>query len=61
VRSAAGWGLIALLIAVMPVHIQMVMHGFRSAPTWILWLRLPFQLVLIAWVYRCCLSRVNSP
>lgn len=59
-RRAAGWGLIALLIAVMPVHIQMAMQGFRSSPAWILWLRLPFQLLLMGWVYRCCLSRKGS-
>jgi len=59
-RRAAGWGLIMLLIAVMPVHLQMVMQGFRSAPTWILWLRLPFQLLLMGWVYQCCVSRNGS-
>jgi uncharacterized membrane protein len=55
-RKLAAWGLIALLIAVLPVHIQMVIHGFRSVPTWLLWLRLPLQFVLIAWVYSCCIS-----
>ena len=59
-RRFAAWGLIALLIAVLPVHIEMVRHGFRSAPAWMLWIRLPFQLVLIAWVYCCCLNRASD-
>jgi uncharacterized membrane protein len=53
VRSAAGWGLIALLIAVFPanLHVALMGHmpGFGFSPL-TLWLRLPFQLVLIAWV-----------
>jgi uncharacterized membrane protein len=56
-RKLAAWGLIALLIAVLPVHIHMIIHGFRAAPAWLLWLRVPFQLVLMAWVYWCCLQR----
>ena len=57
-RSAAGWGLIALLIAIFPANLQMALHGLQGvniAP-WILWLRLPFQFVLIAWVYFTCLA-----
>jgi uncharacterized membrane protein len=60
-RKLAAWGLITLLIAVLPVHIHMVIHGFRSVPAWLLWLRLPLQLVMIAWVYSCCLSARFSP
>jgi uncharacterized membrane protein len=55
-RNLAGWGLIALL-AVLPVHIHMVIHGFRSTPAWLLWLRLPLQLALMVWVYWCCCLR----
>ena len=55
-RRIAGWGLIALLIAVFPANIQMAFNGFHSMPSWILWARLPIQVVLIAWVYWCCLS-----
>lgn len=50
-RRAAGWGLIALLAAVFPANVHMALHGFRSIPGWVLWLRLPFQLVFVAWVY----------
>jgi uncharacterized membrane protein len=52
-RPAAAWGLIALLIAVMPANIQMVLdHAqFPAIPLWALWLRLPLQLPLIWWAY----------
>ncbi len=58
-RRAAGWGLIALLIAIFPANLQMALHGLPgvSIAPWILWLRLPFQLVLIAWVYYSGLSK----
>jgi uncharacterized membrane protein len=53
VRILAGWGLIALLIAVFPanLHVALMGHmpGFSFSPL-TLWLRLPFQAVLIAWV-----------
>jgi len=50
-RPAAAWGLIALLIAVMPANIQMVIdHArFPAIPLWALWLRLPLQIPLIWW------------
>jgi uncharacterized membrane protein len=51
-RRVAGWGLIALLIAVFPANIYMLQHPgqFHFAP-WILWARLPLQAVFIAWVW----------
>ncbi|HLK17582.1 MAG TPA: hypothetical protein VKT81_01465 [Bryobacteraceae bacterium] len=53
-RRAAAWGLVALLIAVFPANIYMVAHpaaaGAASIPPVLLWVRLPLQLVLIAWV-----------
>jgi uncharacterized membrane protein len=55
-RRPAGWGLIALLIAVFPANIYMAVKPDRFAdlhlPTWSLWLRLPLQLVLIALVQK---------
>jgi uncharacterized membrane protein len=52
-RIAAGWGLIALLFAVFPANLHVAlmgeMPGFTYSPL-VLWLRLPFQAVLIAWV-----------
>ncbi len=51
-RVWAGWGLIALLVAVFPANIYMALAPakFGIAPVW-LWLRLPLQFVLIAWVW----------
>ena len=50
-RRLAGWGLIVLLIAVFPANIYAATHGVGSVPPWILWARLPFQIVFIAWVH----------
>lgn len=48
----AAWGIILLLIAVFPANIYMATSGkFQKIPQWLLWLRLPLQLVLIAWAY----------
>ena len=50
---AAGWGLIALLIAIFPANLHMALHT-ESYPFFspvILWLRLPLQIVFIAWAY----------
>jgi uncharacterized membrane protein len=60
-RPAAGWWLIALLIAVFPANIHAISTGMviggHSVPAWMLWARLPFQLLFIVWVYRVCLRR----
>ena len=51
-RSYAAWGIILLLIAVFPANIYMATSGkFKNIPQWLLWLRLPLQIVLIAWAY----------
>ena len=53
-RTSAGLGLIALLIAVFPANLYMALAPERAGlgvePLW-LWLRLPLQVVLIAWVW----------
>jgi uncharacterized membrane protein len=63
-RRAAGWWLIALLIAVFPANIHAISTGMNIGghplPPWILWARLPFQLLFIVWVYDACLSRKAS-
>jgi uncharacterized membrane protein len=55
VRRLAGFGLIALLVAVFPANIHMFVAELRaqglSVAALLLLLRLPLQFVLIAWVY----------
>ncbi len=60
-RVLAGWGLIMLLIAVFPANLNAALHGWPgvSLPSWILWLRLPFQLLFIWWVYQACISKTR--
>ncbi len=59
-RRAAGVWLIALLIAVFPANVYAITTGMEVAgyavPVWVLWARLPMQLLLIAWVWRACLG-----
>ncbi len=54
IRRAAAWGLMALLVAVMPANIYMarVPARFPGVPPWLLWVRLPLQLPLIYWAWR---------
>lgn len=63
-RAASGWALIALLIAVFPANIHAISTGMvigeHSIPAWMLWARLPFQLLFIAWIYSTCLSFRSS-
>ena len=60
-RPAAGIGLILLLAAVLPANVQMLLDARAAGePSWwvaLLWLRLPLQLVLIAWVWKVSRSR----
>ena len=52
-RRTAGWGLIGLLIAVSPVHFDMLQHSdnFPEVSTGALIARLLLQPLLIAWVW----------
>ncbi len=49
----AGWGLIALLVAVFPANVHMAMHPelYPSVSPTALLMRLPIQGLLIAWAY----------
>ena len=66
-RRAAGWGLIALLIAVFPANVNTALDHAQfpdRSPLveWLLWLRLPVQAVLVAWVWWTLLARApESP
>jgi uncharacterized membrane protein len=60
VRRLAGWGLIALLVAVFPANLHMALNhvqlpGVHLSET-VLWIRLPLQAVLILWVWWVALS-----
>ena len=60
-RRAAGWGLLALLLAVFPANIYMatdkvVPSGYQLSDA-VLWARLPLQFVLMAWVWSATLRR----
>lgn len=61
-RQAAGVGLIVLLLVLLPANIAMLqLYQASGAPWWqelLLWLRLPFQVILAWWVWR--LSRPRS-
>ena len=52
-RRFAGYGLIALLLAVFPANVQMALNPdqFPQIHPALLWLRLPLQLVLMQWVW----------
>ena len=54
-RRFAGWGLIALLIAVYPANLHMALHPelfvARGFPLAGLYIRLPFQFLFILWAW----------
>jgi len=59
-RRVAGWGLIALLIAIFPANVHVALQGHMPGTNFspaILWLRLPFQLLFVAWVWWVALRR----
>ena len=62
-RRVAGWGLLVLLVAIFPanLHVALMGHmpGFQIAPA-ILWLRLPFQAVFLAWVWWVALRHETA-
>ena len=63
VRALAGWGLVALLIAVLPANIWMATEGvqppgFEMSPTGA-WVRVAMQAVLIYWAWA--VTRPDAP
>lgn len=58
-RRLAGWGLVALLVAIFPANLHVALQGNMpglDVPAWGLWLRLPFQLVFLSWVWWVALA-----
>jgi uncharacterized membrane protein len=55
-QRAAAFGLALLLVAVFPANIYMAVAHLPfpgiAGEAWAQWLRLPFQFLLIAWVWR---------
>ena len=51
-RAFALWGLIAMLMVFLIVHINMLLpnNGLGISP-WILWLRITIQFLLIYWAF----------
>src|SRR5262245_24379031 len=55
-RRLAAWGIIALLIAIFPANLHIALNNIplggatEGMGVWN-WVRLPFQLVLIAWAW----------
>ncbi len=60
-RRAAGIGLMALLVAVFPANVQMLLDAIArdASPAWIAGLvaRLPLQPLLLLWVWRAAVRR----
>ena len=54
-RHAAAWGLVALLIAILPANIYMATAHLAvpgvMGQSWAQWLRIPLQLPLIYWAW----------
>jgi uncharacterized membrane protein len=59
-RRPAAIGLIVLLVAVWPANIYMALAADRFAavaPAWVIWLRVPLQLLAIWWVGLNAIAR----
>ena len=52
-RAFSAWGILLMLTVFLLVHINMCLHPdqFPALPLWMIWLRLPLQLPLIAWAW----------
>lgn len=62
-RRWAGYGLIALCVAVLPANVQMLLNAqaAQASTLWLtlLWERLPLQVLLIAWIWHATRSRAD--
>ena len=48
-----AWGIVAMLVIFLLVHVHMIVHAelYPNVPLWVLWLRLVFQFLFIAWAW----------
>ena len=62
-RALAGWGLIALLMAIFPANVHMALSPelFPDMAVGALYARLPFQAVIIAWAYWATRPETQEP
>ena len=62
-RRVAVWRLLALLVAVFPANVHMVVIAdeFSEIPFWALAARLPLQGVLVAWVWWAAVRDAAQP
>lgn len=63
-RRFAGYGLILLSLAVLPANLQMLLNA-RAAGDALAWqalllMRLPFQLLLIFWIWRATQAKQSE-
>jgi len=62
-RRASAWGLLALLVAVFPANVFMLIdaraHGVSAMYEAGLWIRLPLQPLLMWWVWASAGRRVR--
>ena len=61
-RKIAGWGLIALLVAVYPANIYMAItpEAFPEASVALLYVRLVFQFLFFYWAFSVTKSAYNG-
>jgi len=61
-RRAAGWWLIATMLAVFPANINMAIEAerFKDIPEPLLWARLPLQAAIVYWIWRVALCAPTS-
>lgn len=52
-QRLAAWGIIAMLIVFLPVHVYMLVNPelFPDVPVAFLWLRFPIQGLLVLWAW----------
>lgn len=66
VRRWAGFGVLALLVAVFPANLHMAIHqitppGLTPVPWWVLWARLPIQPLAMLGVWWVALAKDLPP